>query len=239
MRFRARAASGRGGRCACGAGGGPGAERGAAGGSRLPARAARRPGPGPAPVTVAALALLARRPRPHGPVPPAARPPRRLRRPQLCGRLLHLPRLDRGVQAAGDRGHGGARRYPGTRGGGRGGGLGVPAEGGAVCCSRRLPAGGASPGAGAGAGSCLPKTAGGQLGPGACGADARPSPTRPASAVCTKLPRRRPGCRVTASSPRAGFTATLLATPTPTRLCPRISAPRAPLAWWLGEAEEE
>lgn len=72
-------------------------------------------------------------------------------------------------------------------------------------------------------------------------ARARPGPPRPASAVCTNLPRRRRGCRVTASSPSAGFPRHPPGGPpaTHTRLCRGISAPQAPLARRPGEAEEE
>lgn len=90
--------------------------RGAAWGGARAGGPGPGPGPGPAPVSVGRARLPRPAPRPHGPVPPAARPPRRLLRPQLGGRLLRLPRLDGGLQTAGDRGHGGARRYHGARG---------------------------------------------------------------------------------------------------------------------------
>lgn len=111
-----------------------GAELGAAGGSGS--------APGPAPVTLRRLCSPSRlAPAAHGPVSQAARPPRRLLRPQLRGRLLHLHRLDGGVQPAVDGGYGGTRRYPGAQGAlGPGGG----ARGGALL--PRLLAGGTSRG---------------------------------------------------------------------------------------------
>lgn len=87
----------------------------------------------------------------HGPVSPAARPPCRLLRPQLCGRLLHLPRLDGGLQPAGNSGYGGTRRYPGAPGAlGQGcGRAGRQAGAGRRCqLFQTLLAGGASPGSG-------------------------------------------------------------------------------------------
>lgn len=206
-----------------GAGRGRSAGRPAAPGSRLPAR---RPGSGPAPVTVAALALPAPRPQPYGPVPPAARPPRRLLRPQLRGRLLHLPRLDRGVQTAGDGGHGGARRYAGGWHGV--GGRGVPATG-----ARRREALSAAPGGSSRA--ALPRAPGrGRLfiqkrpweaqarrGPGRL-QEHPPAPRR----HC----RWHPPAAPPAQPPRDSV---LPARP------PGCHPPLAPLPWGLGEAEEE
>lgn len=73
---------------------------------------------GPCTCDSAAATLVLRCPArcPHGPVPAAARPPRRLLWHQLCGWLLHLLRLDRGLPTAGDCGNGGSRRYPEGRG---------------------------------------------------------------------------------------------------------------------------
>lgn len=125
--------------------GGAGAAGGPGTGSRLPA-------PGPAPVTLRRPCSPSRpAPAAHGPVSQAARPPRRLLRPQLRGRLLHLHRLDGGLQPAVDGGYGGTRRYRGAQGGV---GAGLWARGGALL--PRLLAGGTS-GGGEQMG-CLPKT---------------------------------------------------------------------------------
>lgn len=112
----------------------------------------------------------------------------------------------------------------------RGPGYGRAAAGGAVGCSGRLLAGGASPGTGAGE-AVYPRASVGSAGPARArepaGADARPPPA--ATAVGTRLPRRRPSRPVTASSLRARRPATLHSRPFPGGwVRQRRSKPRGP-----------